>query len=73
MPEAQGGVDVFPWSTDKLPKSAPLSIRDLVGRILRVVEDGQVVTQEYIPGRVTIYKTKDGRIGSISVEADNDR
>ena len=70
MPEAHGGADLFPWSTTKLPKGVPLSIRDLVGRVLRVVGNGNVVTQEYVAGRVTIYKTEDGRIGSISVEVD---
>lgn len=70
MANVEGGIDGFPWSIDVLPKGVPLSIRDLVGRSIRVVEHGHVVTQEYVPGRVTIYKTLTGRIRSISFEAD---
>lgn len=69
MSKAQGGGDYWPWSTDRLPKGVPLSIRDIAGRVLRVVKYGQTVTGEHIPGRVTIYKTKDGRIESILIEA----
>lgn len=71
MAKTEGG-DYLPWSLDKLPKGVPLSIRDLTGRILRVVEHGNVVTQQYVAGRVTIYKTADGRIRTIEVEADEE-
>ena len=71
MADIEGGVDGFPWSIDVLTKGVPLSIRDLVGRSIRVVEHGHVVTQEYVPGRVTIYRTEEGRIRSISIEADS--
>lgn len=62
----------IPWSTKGPPEGTPPSIKVLVGRTLRVIEHGHVATQEVVPGRVTIYKTQDGRILSISIEADSE-
>ena len=42
----------LPW---KFPESVPLSLRDLIGRPVRTVRPGEVITLEYIAGRVTFF------------------
>lgn len=63
------GVDGWPWKlSEQLPTEVPLTIRDLIGRPLRVVKFGDVVTQEYIPGRVTIYLSERSLVADVAVE-----
>ncbi len=55
----------WPWSV----KEMPLSIHDLIGRPIRIVPHGGVVTMEYVSGRVTITLTEDGHhIEDIKIE-----
>ena len=56
----------WPWSV----KTIPNSIKDLIGRKVRIVSSGDAVTMEYQPGRVTIYVTEDKRINDIQIESD---
>ena len=49
-----GGPDIFPWA-EKPSASQSLELKDLVGRVVRVVQPGHRVTQEIVAGRVTIY------------------
>ena len=69
MKSNSSGVEYFPWSTDEIPESVPFSIRDLVGRPLRIVDGSALVTQEFASRRVTIRTSVAGLISSISVEA----
>jgi hypothetical protein len=79
---AAGGVDVWPWfyhesdGTDVIPRSLttlpsniPLSLRDLVGRRLRVVRPGDKVKMDLVPGRVTIHLDEESRATDIVVES----
>jgi hypothetical protein len=54
-------------STD-LPKSLPLTLRDLLGRRIRVVPHGGFITLEFIPGRVTVYLDEAGFVKDVVVE-----
>lgn len=75
-----GGDFPWPWSLiqggpgdDPIPfpmslKAVPLTIRDLIGRQLRVVKFGDALTQDVMPGRVTIFLGEDGRVADIWVE-----
>jgi hypothetical protein len=55
----------WPWSL----KDAPLTIKELIGRPLRVVREGDLVTQEYVPGRITLTtNATHNRIVDIHVE-----
>lgn len=64
-----GGGDVpWPWDYRPVPfplSNAPISIKDLIGRACRVVRQGDVVTQEIEPGRVTIFLSESGRIEEV--------
>jgi hypothetical protein len=63
------GIEGWPWKlSEQVPADVPLTIRELVGRPLRVVKFGDVVTQEYIPGRVTIYLSERGLVADVAVE-----
>ncbi|WP_124832928.1 I78 family peptidase inhibitor [Burkholderia sp. Bp9031] len=55
----------WPWSY----KTAPALIKDLIGRPVRVVKVGDAVTQDVVPGRVTVMVGTDGRIDDILVDA----
>lgn len=69
MPNTTGGDGrPWPWSVSDMPTS----IKELVGRKVRVVRPGDVITQEYQPGRVTIHITEEHRIGDIKIEPGND-
>lgn len=67
--EMKMGVDTWPWKlSEQIPAEVPLTIRDLIGRPLRVVKFGDMVTQEYIPGRVTIHLSERGLVADVAVE-----
>ncbi|MWK59792.1 hypothetical protein GO594_27720 [Pseudomonas otitidis] len=50
--------------------ATPASIKELIGRKCRVVRKGDVLTQEHVPGRVTVFIDDDGRIADIFFESD---
>lgn len=54
----------WPWSY----KSTPALIRDLIGHQFRTVKVGDAVTQEIVPGRVTVVVREDGRIDDIWID-----
>jgi|LakWasMeta1_LOW4_FD_contig_21_3021362_length_293_multi_7_in_0_out_0_1 hypothetical protein len=54
----------WPWSL----VNAPVSVKDLVGRPCRVVRPGDAVTQELLPGRITIYLDDQSKISDICFE-----
>lgn len=63
------GIDNWPWKlSENVPSEVPITLRDLIGRIVRVVPEGHLITQEYIAGRVTIYLDHQGLAKEISVE-----
>lgn len=64
MPPIPVGVDTWPWSV----RDIPVSVRDLLGRKVRIVRPGDVVTQEISPGRVTIAISDGSRIEDIRIE-----
>ncbi|RSZ60208.1 hypothetical protein HF313_21190 [Massilia atriviolacea] len=55
----------WPWN---LPQSVPLSLRDLIGRPVRTVRPGDVITLEYIAGRVTFFLDDAGLVADIGFE-----
>ena len=69
MNQAMGGDGrPWPWSTEDIP----VLVRELVGRRIRIAKVGDAVTQEYQPGRVTIYVNEQHRIGHIQIEPGRD-
>lgn len=66
-----GGVDIFPWghhsSSDK-----KMQLSEMVGRVVRVVRPGALVTTEIQPGRVTVYLDNDSRATHVYVDAQTD-
>jgi len=52
------------WSIAEMPTHA----KDLIGRKVRVVEAGESVGEDHVPGRVTIHVTDDRRIADIKIE-----
>lgn len=63
-----GGVDVWPWSVKQMPENTPVSLRDIIGHVVRVVRPGDLVTQEFQPGRVTISLDDKSRATDVVVE-----
>jgi hypothetical protein len=62
----------WPWLSLRFGISVqkhPVLVKDLIGRFVRVVNYGDPITYELIPGRVTIIK-KNGRIHDIQIEPD---
>ena len=57
----------WPW---KFPESVPLSLRDLIGRPVRTVMPGEVITLEFMAGRITFFLDEDGRVTEIGYESD---
>lgn len=55
----------WPW---KLPESVPLSLRDLIGRPVRTVRPDEVITLEYMPGRITFFLDDAGLVTEIGFE-----
>lgn len=68
MTEVAGGIDLFPWSTKRIPANYPMSVRDLVGRELQVLGPGQARKKDLVPGRVTITHDENFIIQEIDVE-----
>jgi hypothetical protein len=68
MINPDGGVDILPWSVNAVPRGAPLLLRDIIGRKIRVVPFGSLVTQEIQPGRVTIYLNERGQAFDVRVD-----
>lgn len=57
------------WSlTNDLPRSLPLTLRDLAGRRIRVVPFGALITQDFVAGRVTIFLNQAGLVRDVVVE-----
>ncbi|WP_143010670.1 hypothetical protein [Cupriavidus necator] len=79
-PSGGGGNIVWPWTSifggddnpSPFPQSfrgAPLLVRELVGRLVRIVQEGDVVTADRVAGRVTVYVKKNNRIAEITIES----
>jgi hypothetical protein len=49
-------------------KNIPFTIKDLIGHPLRVAKIGDVVTDDYIPGRVTIWVSEQHVIDDVIIE-----
>ncbi|WP_166876773.1 I78 family peptidase inhibitor [Massilia mucilaginosa] len=58
----------LPW---KFPESVPLSLRDVIGRPVRTVRPGEVITLEYIAGRVTFFLDEAGLVTEIGFEPED--
>lgn len=70
----------FPWAerlekmmredvADFLPPDEaemPVLIRELIGRLVRLIEQGDPRTSDYVPSRVDIETREDGKIFRIS-------
>jgi hypothetical protein len=54
--------------TREIPRSVPLTLRELSGRRIRVVPFGALITQEFIAGRVTIYLNQQNLVRNVVVE-----
>ncbi|NHZ66188.1 hypothetical protein [Massilia genomosp. 1] len=54
--------------TREIPRSVPLTLRELTGRRVRVVPFGALITQEFIGGRVTIYLNQQNLVRNVVVE-----
>lgn len=68
------GIDNWPWKLSAdLPNGIPVSLRDLIGRPIRVVAEGHAHTMDFVAGRVTIYLDKNGLAKEISVEKGDQR
>ena len=66
-----GGPDVFPWGHHSGPNKE-LQLSDVVGRVVRVVRPGGLVTPDIQPGRVTVYLDNDSRATHVYVDAQTD-
>lgn len=55
----------WPW---QLPQSVPLSLRDLIGRPVRTVRPDDIITLEYIAGRITLFLDDAGLVTEIGFE-----
>ncbi|NHZ96961.1 hypothetical protein F2P46_14640 [Massilia sp. CCM 8734] len=55
----------WPWN---FPESVPVSLRDLIGRPVRTVRPGEVITLEYLAGRVTFFLDEAGLVTDIGFE-----
>ena len=64
----QGGGDAWPWSVKQMPENTPVSLRDIIGHIVRVARPGDLVTQDFQPGRVTVYLDDKSRATDVVVE-----
>lgn len=62
----RAGPVIWPWRQPTIFEA----VDALVGRKIRFVKPGGVVTDDFIPHRVTVYLTDDHRIERIHVEAD---
>lgn len=68
------GVDTWPWTLEdnsieeKAPAGAPMKLRDVIGRPIRVVAPDEQVNGDYVPGRVTFYLNEAGKVKKIIVE-----
>jgi len=60
----------FPYSS-LLWGNNPILIRELLGRIVRIIHKEDKITEECLPGRVNIYITEDQRISDIKIEPNN--
>lgn len=58
-------IERWPWT---FPESVPLSLRDLIGRPVRTVRPGEVITLEYVSGRVTFFLDESGLVSDIGFE-----
>ncbi|HEX8614020.1 MAG TPA: I78 family peptidase inhibitor [Telluria sp.] len=58
-------VDTWPW---KLPKGMPLFLNDTIGRPVRTVRPGEVITLEYRSGRITFFLDDAGLVTDIGYE-----
>lgn len=58
-------IERWPWT---FPESVPLSLRDLIGRPVRTVRPGEVITLEYVFGRVTFFLDEAGLVSDIGFE-----
>jgi Peptidase inhibitor I78 family. len=63
--DAEAG-DAAPWRLAQ--QGFPVTAKDLVGRPVRFVKVGYAVTQDFVPGRVTIVFSEAQRIVDILVE-----
>jgi hypothetical protein len=63
--------DAFPWSHPSGPNK-DLQLNDVVGRVVRVVRPGGLVTTDVKPGRVTVYLDDESRATHGYVDAQTD-
>lgn len=54
-------------------KNKQWQLSDFVGRKLRVVKPGEFITQEILPGRVTIYLDAEHQIERIKIDPELDQ
>lgn len=65
------GVDAWPWSLIKnLRDDIPLTLRDLIGRPVRILKKDAVHTMEYVSRRVTFVIDDTGTVVDVTIEAD---
>lgn len=63
------GIDGWPWSvTEGIPQGVPLTLRDLIGRPIRIIKFGTPHTMEFIAGRVTFKLDANGLVSEVQVE-----
>ncbi|WP_332859842.1 hypothetical protein [Janthinobacterium svalbardensis] len=63
------GVDTWPWSVKEgIPQGVPITLRDLIGRPVRIIKHGSARTMEFIAGRVTFLLDADGLVAEVQVE-----
>jgi hypothetical protein len=56
--------DAWPWSLIDMP----VTIKDLIGRKVRVVRADDVVAADFEPGRITILVSENHEIEDIKIE-----
>ena len=63
------GIDTWPWRVKEgIPHSVPITLRDLIGRPVRIIKFGNQHTMEFVPGRVTFQLDENGLVSEVLVE-----
>lgn len=67
------GIEGWPWSVNEgIPEGVPLTLRDVIGRPVRIVAHGSAHTMEFIAGRVTFMLDANGLVSEVQVESNSD-
>lgn len=64
----EGGPIIWPWS---YPTTYDVG-QAFIGRKIRFVQHDGVLTEDFVPGRITVFLTADQRVEDVKFEADTE-